>query len=90
MFLSYFYTPLIDKYTREDKKKGTATLLDNIYTNTTHIVNSMKTEIFKTDITDHYSIFCITDLLTNTNKSSFLTKRAFSNKTISKFKKIFE
>ena len=47
MFLSYFYTPLIDKYTREDKKKGTATLLDNIYTNTTHIVISMKTGILK-------------------------------------------
>ena len=47
----------------------------------------MKTGIFKTDITDHYSKFCITDLLTNTNKSSFLTKRAFSNKNISKFKK---
>ena len=40
----------------------------------------MKTGIFKTDITDHYSIFCITVLLTNTNKSSFLTKNAFSNK----------
>ena len=37
MFLSYFYPPLIDNYTREDKKRGTATLLDNIYTNTTHI-----------------------------------------------------
>ena len=47
----------------------------------------MKIGIFKTDITDHYSIFCITDLLTNTNKSSILTKRAFSNKNISKFKK---
>ena len=46
----------------------------------------MKTGIFKTDITDHYSIFCITDLLTNTNKSSFFTKRAFSNKNIYKFK----
>ena len=87
MFLSYFYTPLIDKYTREYKKKGTATLLDSIYANTTHIVNSMKTGIFKTDITDHYSIFCITDQFTNINKSSFFTKRGFGNKNISKFKK---
>ena len=47
----------------------------------------MKTKIFKTDITDHYSTFCITNLITNTNKSSFLTKRTFSNKNISKFKK---
>ena len=48
----------------------------------------MKTGIFKTDITDHYSIFCITDLYNiYTNKSNILTKRAFSNKNISKFKK---
>ena len=31
MFLFYLYTPLIDKYTRVDKKRGTSTLLDNIY-----------------------------------------------------------
>ena len=30
VFLSYFYTPLIDKPTRVDKKRGTYTLLDNI------------------------------------------------------------
>ena len=37
--LSYVYTSLIDKYTREDKKRGTSTLLDNIYTNVTQIPN---------------------------------------------------
>ena len=47
----------------------------------------MKTGIFKTDITDHYSILYITDLITNTNKSSFLTKITFSNKNISILKK---
>ena len=44
-FLSYFYTPLIDKYTREDKKRGTSTLLDNIYTNLTQTPNSIKSGI---------------------------------------------
>ena len=37
VFLSYFYTPLIDKPTRVDKKRGTYSLLDNIYTNVTQI-----------------------------------------------------
>ena len=40
MFLSYFYTPLIDKYNREDNNRGTSTLLDNIYTNVTQTLNS--------------------------------------------------
>ena len=31
IFLSYLYTLLIDKHTRMDKKRGTSTLLDNIY-----------------------------------------------------------
>ena len=31
IFLSYLYTPLIDKHTRVYKKRGTYTLLDNIY-----------------------------------------------------------
>ena len=31
IFKSYLYTPLIDKHTRVDKKRGTSTLLDNIY-----------------------------------------------------------
>ena len=30
MFLSCFYTPLIDKFTRVDEKRGTSSLLDNI------------------------------------------------------------
>ena len=45
-FLSYFYTPLIDKYTREDKKRGTSTLLDNIYTNLTQTPNLIQSGIF--------------------------------------------
>ena len=35
VFLSYFYTPLIDKPTRVDKKRGTYSQLDNIYANVT-------------------------------------------------------
>ena len=65
MFLSYFYTPLIDKFTRVDEKRGTSLLLDNIYTNVTHTTNDIKSGLFKTQISDHYSIFCITDLVIN-------------------------
>ena len=59
MFLSYFYTPLIDKFTRVGKITETATLLDNIYTNVTPNANSIKSGVFKTDISDHYSIFVL-------------------------------
>ena len=57
--LSYFYTPLIDKCTRVGKITETATLLDNIYTNVTPNANSIKSGVFKTDISDHYSIFVL-------------------------------
>ena len=46
MFSSYFYLPLIDKYTREDKKRGTSTFLDDIYTNVTQTPNSIQSGIF--------------------------------------------
>ena len=32
MFLSYFYSPLIDKFTRVDEKRRTSSLLDNVFT----------------------------------------------------------
>ena len=42
MFISYFYSPLIDKFTRVDEKRGTSSLLDNIHTNVTHTTNDIK------------------------------------------------
>ena len=87
MFLSYFYTPLIDKFTRVDEKRGTSSLLDNIYTNVTHTTNYIKSGLFKTQISDHYSIFCITDLVINIQKTTFLKKRDFNNKNTSIYKK---
>ena len=68
MFLSYFYSPLIDKYTRVGEKRGTYSLLDNMYTNVTHTTNDIKSRLFNTQISDHYSIFCITDLVINIQK----------------------
>ena len=74
MFLSYFYSPLIDKFTRVDS------LLDNIYTNVTHTTSDIKSGLFKTTISDHYSIFCITDLAIKMKTTSFMKKRDFNNK----------
>ena len=71
VFLSYFYTPLIDKPTRVDKKSGTYSLLDNIYTNVTQISNTINSGVFKTDYSEHYSIFCVTDLVISTQKNKF-------------------
>ena len=87
-FLSHFYTPLIDKFTRVGKITETATLLDNIYTNVTPNANSIKSGVFKTDISDHYYIFCITDFVTmGSRKKESRTKRDFSQKNISNFSK---
>ena len=46
MFLSYFYSPLINKFTKVDEKRGTSSLLDNIYTNVTHTTSDIKSGLF--------------------------------------------
>ena len=80
IFLSYLYTTLIDKHTRVDKKRGTSTLLDNIYSNVTQITNTIHSGVFRTDYSDHYSIFCVTDLVIRTQNTKFINKRDFSPK----------
>ena len=86
MFLSYLYSPFIDKFTRVNEKRRTSSLLYNIYTNVTHTANDIKWT-FKTQISDHYSIFCITDLVINIQKTTFMKKRDFNNKNKSLYKK---
>ena len=90
IFLSYLYTPLIDKHTRVDKKRGTSTLLDNIYLNVTQITNTIHSGVFKTDYSDHYSIFGDTDLVIRTRNTTFINKRDFSKNYISNFKKALD
>ena len=55
------------------RKGGTYSLLDNIYTNVTQITNTINSGVFKTDYSDHYSLFCVTDLvkkiISNFNKT---------------------
>ena len=85
IFLSYLYTPLIDKHTRVDKKRGTSTMLDNIYSNVTQITNTIHSGVFKTDYSDHYSILCVTDLVIRSRNTKFINKRDFSQKNVSNF-----
>ena len=80
MFLSYFYSPLIDKFTRVDEKRATSSLLDNIYTNVNHTTSDIKGGLFKTTISDHYSMFCITYLAIKMKTTSFMKKKDFNNK----------
>ena len=80
MCISYFYSPLIDKFTRVDEKRGTSSLMDNSYTNVTHTTRDIKSGLFKTNIKDHYSIFCITDLGIKMKTTTFMKKRDFNNK----------
>ena len=87
MFLSYFYSPLINKHTRIDTKRGTSTLIDNIYTNVGQLTNNIKSGLFKTSCSDHYPIFCITDLMIKKQSSKYITRREFNNKNISTFNK---
>ena len=85
MFLSYFYSPLIDKFTRVDEKRGASSLLVNIYTNVTHTVNDITSGLFKSQISDHYSIFWLTDLVINIKKF-FLKKRGFNNEIMERIR----
>ena len=57
LFLSYHFYNLINKPTRVTEDKSS--IIDNIYTN---VSKTLVNRIFKTDFSDHYSIFCVTDL----------------------------
>ena len=71
-------------------KRGTSTLLDNIYTNLTQTPNSIQSSIFKTNHSDHYSIFCIIDLMMNTHKTEYVTKHEYSETNRYKFHKYLD
>ena len=58
LFLSYHFYNLINKPMRVSENKSS--IIDNIYTN---VSKTLVNGIFKTDFSDHYSIFCVTDLV---------------------------
>ena len=80
LFLSYHFYNLINKPTRVTE--NTSSIIDNIYTNASKtLVNG----IFKTDFSDHYSIFCVTDLTKPLVKNKTVIKREFNANNIRKF-----
>ena len=63
-------------------------MLDNIYSSVTQITNTIHSGVSKTDYSDHYSIFCVTDLVIRTRYTKFINKRDFSQKMSQTLKKL--
>ena len=69
LFLSYHFYNFINKPTRVTEKKSS--IINNIYTNVSKtVVNG----IFKTNFSDHYSIFCVTDVKKTLAKNKTVIK----------------
>ena len=80
LFLSYHFYNLIDKPTRVIDDKPS--IIDNINTNASKIlVNG----IFKTNFSDHYTIFCVTDLAKSLAKNKTVIKLEFNANNFCKF-----
>ena len=82
MFLSHYFYPMINKPTRVHGNRSS--IIDNIYTN---ISNVPVSGLFKTNFSDHYSIFCITHFNSLAVRAKEITKREFSNTNIQEFNK---
>ena len=66
--------------------KNNATIIDHLLTNK-FINENYSTGIVKTDISDHFPVFFITETEVNkTQKSNFVFKREFNNNNLKKFK----
>ena len=80
--------PLINKSTRVTRTNATA--IDHILTNA-FLNKQIKTGIIKTEISDHFPIFLITDPITSNeikNKRTLLYKRAINTATKENFRNI--
>ena len=84
IIFSHSFIPLINKPTRISKYN--ATIIDHLLTNT-FINKNYITGILKTDISDHFPVFFITETeLSKTNQSNFVYKRKITNIKLRKFK----
>ena len=72
-FLSYYFYPLINQPTRVHAERKS--IIDNIFTNSPNIIRS---GILKTEFSDHYLLFCITDLNRRVIKTKEVVKRELS------------
>ena len=80
LFLSSHIYNLINKPTIISENKSS--IIDNIYTN---VSKTLVNGIFKTDFSDHYPIFCVTDLTKPLAKNKTVIKREFNANNICKF-----
>ena len=83
---SHHFFPLINQPTRETKFSNT--IIDNIYCNLPCPFDMCDTSILRPYISDHNAIFCMLKNITLNKRSHTYYKRNFSNKNISKFKKL--
>ena len=84
-FLSFYFYPLINQPTRVYGESKS--IIDNIFTNSPNIIRS---GILKTDFSDHYSLFCITDLNGRVIKTKEVTKRELSAPNFKKCSEILK
>ena len=82
LFLSYHFHNLINKPMRVSENKSS--IIDNIYTD---VFKTLVNGIFKTDFSDHYSIFCATDLTKPFAKNKTVINCEFNANNIRKFNK---
>ena len=90
-FVNNFYShnmyPLIDRPTRITR--DSASILDNIFTNVLN--KQIKSGIFVNDITDHYPVFHVTDVLElQNNTPDFTYSRSFNQCNFHCFKNTLE
>ena len=85
IFSSNFLFPLIDKPTRVTCHS--ATIIDNIFSNASDIANTSRSGILRLSISDHYAVFCVNTSINVKADKQTVTKRNYSQKSISKFTK---
>ena len=83
MIFAHSFIPLINKPTRVSRNN--ATLIDHILTNT-FMSEKYLTGIIKTDISDHFPVFFVTDTEINkTEKPRFIFRREINDANLKQF-----
>ena len=85
---SHHCFPLINQPTRETTSSNT--IIDNIYCNIPCPFDMCDVGILCPYIRDHNTIFCILNNITLNKRAYTCSKRNFSNRNISKFKKLMQ
>ena len=78
MIYSYGFVPLIDRPTRITNES--ATIIDNIFTNEHFFVTKSLNGICLTDISDHFPIFHLSNIILNDTEDKVIIKRSFTSR----------